>query len=922
MDKRESLKSGEEVMLTEKITEWNGHQEYYRVQREDGSINIIEVSKFNQLVQKSVNNKRSTTEKLELFYSYFQGREDVYATKWISKSGKTGFSPHGDGTWINKDGKYRKEIHTYYPYTIQTVNDHIRAEKAEFKMGAGIYPMLENDQTRLVVIDFDKDNAIEEAKAVVKVCRKNDIDVLIERSQSGDGIHLWFFFQDEISAATARYFAQMIIRQAMAELEVVQFQSFDRIIPMQDTLPTNSLGNIIALPLRADKVKENKTVFLDDNFEVVDDLWDTLAGTIKYTEAEITSYIRMFKESLPVQYYKNDNSNVNIHLPDKLIVEEAGELVIGKSQISKKNLVQLAHLATFHNPEFYKKQNMRVPTWDTPQFITSASEDEENLYLPRGLKSKLEQFNTDIEFIDGLNEGHFIDITFKGKLRDNQKNAVKTILKHHTGIISAPTGFGKTVVTANVIAERKVSTLIIVHSTVLAEQWKERLSEFLEIKSEPFTEHTPTGRIRKKDKIGELHSGKENLSHNIDIALYQSLVGKEDLENYLDPYGMVIVDEVHHVGAQTFEDVVKTINSRYLYGLTATPNRKDGLTPILFMRFGEMIVEEKEGVEEHLLIPKYFYPRFTNYSDLNPELGYQQHLNNMVNIEDRNAQIVSDVIANINEQRTCLVLTERVSHTVVLKQIIEEKLLDTNVYVLTSEEKDRENKENIEKMKSSKDPFVVIGTSKKVGEGFDLLKLESVFFTLPFSWKDRTTQYVGRLHRGLSEKDELRVYDYVDIGVEMFGRMYQKRMKVYNKLNYRLAEDDKTRKNQTQLYNTQTYEKALQFDLSKAKKLVIGIVSVRQLVNGKLAELHKAGLEIEILVKRDMLKKRPELAQELVKMNIKITQLDTHPFSFIVCDEKLIWYGNINFGAHTTAEGTALRLLNVEVAVKMLRQYG
>ena len=196
MNKKVRLNSGEEVMLTEKLLNWSREKEYYRVQREDGTISVIGVSEFNELIQLSPNSKLSTAEKLELFYSYFHGRSDVYATKWISKSGKPGFSPHGDGTWVNKDGKYRKEIHAFYPYTIQTVNDHIRAEKADFKMGAGIYPMLKNDRTRLVVIDFDKDNAIEEAKAVVKICRKNEIDVLVERSQSGNGIHLWFFFKD------------------------------------------------------------------------------------------------------------------------------------------------------------------------------------------------------------------------------------------------------------------------------------------------------------------------------------------------------------------------------------------------------------------------------------------------------------------------------------------------------------------------------------------------------------------------------------------------------------------------------------------------------------------------------------------------------------------------------------------------------
>ena len=413
MNKTVHLQSGETVIILEELPAWDGNQIYYKVQREDGSVNVIELNDFNMLTkQENEISMRSTAEKLQLFYNYFQGRPDVYATKWVSKSGNTGFSPHGEGTWTNKGGKYRKEIHTYYPYSLQTVNDHIRAEKTDFKLGAGIYPILENDCTRLIVIDFDEENAVEEARAVVKACRDNKMDVLIERSQSGNGIHLWFFFSEEVPASTARHFAQHLIRQAMLEEGVVNFKSFDRIIPMQDTLPEKGFGNIIALPLRVDKVKENKTVFLTDEFEVVDDMWTTLAAIKKYTKEEVETFNNQFKEALPLEFYKGENQSLAIHLSKRLKMIESGELMIKKNNLTRKNLIQLAHLATFHNPEFYKKQNVRTPTWDTPQFITSASEDEDYLYLPRGLKPKLERLTSKIDFIDQLNDGHKIDVCF------------------------------------------------------------------------------------------------------------------------------------------------------------------------------------------------------------------------------------------------------------------------------------------------------------------------------------------------------------------------------------------------------------------------------------------------------------------------------------------------------------------------------
>lgn len=916
------LKNGDVIFLIEKLPGLLGAKEYFKVQRQDGAFYIVEEDELSDLKEEVATGEHlSTQQKLELFYNYFKGRPDVYATKWKSKSGKSGFSPHGEGEWVVKEGRSRKEIHTYFPYTLETINKHIRAEEYDFKLGVGIYPMLKNDKTNLIVIDFDNEGAIEEAKATIKVCREHEISVLIERSQSGEGIHLWFFFEEEILASTARYFVQLILRHAMAELEVMNFSSFDRIIPMQDKLPSEGFGNIIALPLRADKVKENKTVFLNDDFEVVGNLWEELASITKHSKTEIESYIETLKDKLPIQFYKQEDNDLDINLPANLPVELSGELIIDKHVISKQSMVQLAHLATFHNPEFYKRQNMRVPTWETPQFITSASEDENHLYLPRGIQTKLNKLDTKIEYNNNLIKGHSIDVKFKGILRDDQEKIVNQMLQKDIGIISAPTGFGKTVVAANIIAERKVSTLVIVNSKVLADQWKDRLDEFLDVQSEPFKEYTPTGRVRKKDNIGEFHSGKENLSRNVDIALFQTLTNREDLSEYLDHYGMVIVDEAHHVAAKTYEDVIKKIKAQYMYGLTATPERKDGLTPILFMRFGELIYEQDHNLNDEILTLKYFYPRFTNYSDYNPELNYVMHLNKMLENTERNEQIISDVMENVEENRPCLVLTERVAHIEILNKLLLEELKDISIYTLSSEQSKKENESSIYKMSVEKNAFVVIATSQYVGEGFDLPRLESIFFCLPFSWKGRTNQYVGRLHRGLEAKDELRIYDYIDIGVEMFARMYQKRMKEYTKMNYQMAEDDKTRANQTQLFETRNYVETLQFDLNQSNKIVIGVVSVRQLQSSQFTKLRETGKEIEVLIKEEKLEKHSELVEAIEKSGIKITKLAINPFSFIVCDEKIIWYGDIKFFMSNQQNSTTLRLLNHKIAINIIKQY-
>lgn len=283
--------------------------------------------------------------------------------------------------------------------------------------------------------------------------------------------------------------------------------------------------------------------------------------------------------------------------------------------------------------------------------------------------------------------------------------------------------------------------------------------------------------------------------------------------------------------------------------------------------------------------------------------------------------ILSDIVENMREGRTCLVLTERVAHISVLEEALKEVLENVPVYTLSSQQKKQENQKILEEMRAQKEAYVTIATSQIAGEGLDLPQLESIFFCLPFSYKVRTQQYVGRLHRGLDEKDELRVYDYVDIGVEVFARMYQKRLREYSKLNYKLAEDDKTRADQTQLYTASNYLEPLKFDLSKASQIVLGIYSVSQIQLDEWKEWMASGIEMEILIKRDKLEKSPKLFNESKKLGVKVTLLDANPYSFVLCDEKIIWYGNLKYFSKNTADATILRLSNKDIADKIMRQY-
>lgn len=920
------LNNGQSIRIIEELCTYSENQLYFKIELEDESIRIISKEEFDAL-KETEHKAFSEEDKLSLFYSYFQGRPDVYATKYYNKKGRPGFSPHGNFQWeevnnYSSNGtKWQKKMTSYFPYQLKTVKKHILGKEKDFQYGAGIYPMLTDDTCYLLVMDFDDDYAEKEAGAVSHVARIYQIPHLIERSQSGTGIHIWFFFEKPAKAATARQMGTYLLSVAMAKSEHIQFSTFDRMIPVQDTLPNNSFGNLIALPLRWTKVKEGKTVFLNEKFNIVEDQWAHLAQIKKISTEELLKNISTLNND--VNYSSEQQSKI-----ERLTLRLAGEIMIDKSCISRNDFLKLTNLATFHNPDFIKKQKMRAATWNTPRYISGASEDDRYLYLPRGIFNELDKLIDNMNVINELNDGNYIDVKFKGELKEDQKKAADKMLTYPTGILSASTGFGKTVVAAHIIAKRQVSCLIIVNSKVLAEQWKEQLNEFLEIHSEPTVEYTPKGRKKKKEKIGEIHSAKYKRSKIIDIALFQTLAKREDLKEFMKDYGVVIVDEAHHIAAQSFESVIKCVDSRYLYGLSATPERKDGYTPLIRMRLGSVIYEHQETQAEAVLLPQYFYPRFTNYAEFAKENTYTAHIDSLLNNNERNTQILNDIIENFHLSRTCIVLTERIEHVHILEKLLKENGINQeSVFVLTGQEGRKANQSNIEIMRELKEPYILIATGKYVGEGFDLPQLDTIFLTLPISWKGRLRQYLGRLQRNVGDKDELRVYDYVDLGISMFGNMYQKRVREYKKLGYNLAQDSKTKALEAGLYESNTYYKDLTEDLKRGTSIVIGVPSLSVGLIKVISEEASNDKKISVITKQSTAKngkinlKQKSYIEELKKIDIRVSEVEIVSQSFIVLDHEIAWYGNINFYGPVNNSATAIRFKNKKLAQQITVQY-
>ncbi|SJZ61489.1 Superfamily II DNA or RNA helicase [Pilibacter termitis] len=649
-------------------------------------------------------------------------------------------------------------------------------------------------------------------------------------------------------------------------------------------------------------------------------MWQHLSLIPRYSLDEVTGFLEVLSKEIVLEEYQK-HSKTSLYFPKKIKVERGSELKISKKNLTRKEQIQLMYLATFHNPEYFKKQKMRARLWNTPRMISCANEDSEFLYLPRGVEKKLQSKIEEIEWVEKTIKGHKIEVEFLGTLKQEQKEALKAIQKHEMSVLSARTAFGKTVVGANYIAKRKVSTLVLVEKQTLVEQWHESLSRFLAIQSEPFKEWTKTGRVKKKGKIGKITGSSVQQTKLVDVVTIQKLskMSAEDLTSFLEDYGLVIVDEVHHVAASSFERVMKNVTSRYILGLSATPERKDGLSPIIFMRCGEISFTSNAQQSENVLLHRYLYPRFTSIGELEEnfeELTYAGKLAKLSLSQERNTQIAHDVVENFQIGRTSLVLSERVEHLHALFEQVKEKISEQQLFVLTGKGKRKSNKEMISSLKKSEQAFVLFATSKYVGEGFDLPQLDTLFFTLPFSWKGNQKQYLGRLERNIEEKDELRVYDYVDIADNSFAQMYQKRFRVYKNNHYELAEDAETRKYQAYLYDGKTYLARFKQDLQEMKEtLFLQVPKITKEIVHVLLPLKEKGVEIEILTKKGEVDK--QLLAELTKGQVEISYAEVIRQSICVIDNRSCWYGSLVFFDSAGVEESSLRLVSERLARRL-----
>ncbi len=825
-------------------------------------------------------------QRLTLYKERFVGRTDVYAKRYFNKKAdKDVYAPD-----VPFDRRGRPMKNHWLPITNEVLKVHLTGEKF-----IGFYPMYPNNTTKFLVLDIDGHHQGDHWQAITlsikKVCHQHQIPILVELSQSGNGCHIWVFFTNPISANRARKLGDGILKATMAINPELSFSAFDRLFPSQDVIGQNKLGNLIAGPLQGNRRNDGRSVFVDEKFKPLPNQWQLLADVPLLDEDAVEHLIESLNTDLNVRLYDDQSDETNLLKPpllieQKLSVIRANGLYIKKSGLTTQQVNQLRWLASFRNPVFYQKQQKRLSTFGEPRIIATFDETESYLVLPKGLEDELVGLAPNLVWEDQTVCGQSIHVTFKGKLFLDQQHAFDSLMAHQTGVLAARTGFGKTVVAAKLIAAHGVSTLILVHDKSLAKQWQAQLTQFLKIEDRPFVvEYTPSGRLRQKKQIGAYYGNNHNRSGIIDIATIQSFKQDQASRKILDQYGMIISDEVHHDAAFTYEQVIKQLKCRFLYGLSATPYRRDGQEPIVTMRFGPIRYQTSMVDEKSLFSTRrIMIPRFTDLGMASLEIA-----NNNVNenyqaiCEDksRNNMLIADIKENLAEGRHILFLTRRIAH---LKEIAKQLKGISNIFYLYGGQKDRANTETIASLKSVKHAYVVLATSEYAGEGLDITSLDTLILGMPHSWKGNSVQYLGRMQRDLPTKPEIRVYDYVDMFVPMLVKMYQRRQKVYHELGYKIVADKQSQQAEIAFFNG-GYQTLILDETKVAKQLFICTTKLSKFILNQVLAAAMEDAQIQIITNQ----LTPQQSTKLKKMHVSVTLYDYRLPTCCIFDHRKMW---------------------------------
>ena len=918
----------------------------------------------NLEIQENICSPQITAEHARLLYSYFKGRKDVFSLRNVNKEGKGVYYPVCEHFWVQgkcprRDGvkircmdcKNRKWI----PLSQRVLMRHLKGESEEGRDVVGVYPLLENETCHFLVFDFDNhDDSIPcdwraEVDALRNICKQLSVDALVEISRSGNGAHVWIFFEEAISALEARKFGFSLLTQGAELVNQKTFLSYDRMLPAQDHLTEGGLGNLIALPLQGRALRNNCSAFVDENWRVYNDQWGCLKNTRRLSLDFVKSKISEWGSfglvgelsSLSDDDHKPwANAGFALQASDiegAMHIVESGMLYIRTDNLKPRLCNKLRRLASFSNPLYHRHRAMGLSVKGLSRIIPCYREEMPYLILPRGKKIQLwellQQANISVEYEDVRALGNFLPVQFVAQLYPEQQLAANAILEHENGILHAATAFGKTAVGAYLIAARQVNTLVLVHNREILKNWVEDLSKFLQIDSPLPQYETPSGRkkVRKKH-VGCLYAAHDSIGGLVDVVMISSLGTEDMIHSLVKNYGMVIMDECHHGAAYQAEQVLNTITSKYVYGLTATPKRDDGMDQKLLMLFGPIRYRftarqraEMQNIH-HLL-----YPRFTQFCSWGENWKIHEVYKNLIIDPARNQLIIQDVISCVAQRRTPLILTKFKSHA----KYLHDELIDkaNHVYLLQGGIRTKER----EKLRSTllstppEESVIVIATGQYIGEGFNYPRLDTLMLATPISWEGNVEQYAGRLHRNYAGKNDVIIYDYVDVRLKMLDTMYTKRLKTYKRMGYSMYVPGplfESSQNDSFFYDADELEYALENDLLSAQQEILisspflskkGASWLLSFVSGIISK----GIRVVVLtlspsVLMDRKTEVEKIHHYLQVSGIQICSFSKHHECFVAIDKELLWYGNANCLSARKSTDHMMRMKDCSIVANLL----
>jgi superfamily II DNA or RNA helicase len=791
-----------EASLRRRLTELAA--ELLKTEEELVALTSDEQLKLGATPAHAVQIPRTPAEKISLFLNLFGTRRSVYPQRWENnKSGKSGYSPacNNDSFANRQSGICRKPKvkcsecphQRFPPLDERAVESHLRGEQT-----LGVYAISTDDTCRFLAADFDGEGWRDDVLAYREAAERVGLTVAIERSRSGNGAHGWIFFAEPVPAVTARRLGTILVAKASALRPTLGLGAYDRLFPNQDTLPIGGFGNLIALPLAKAPRQNGNTLFVDARIVAFEDQWSYLAGLPRLGRESLDRIIARISPVGPLAPFlpsgaeseqrhdfalQSDAAVLDLSHPRIRNGMISGEVTLRlDAQIHVPRslpipvLAALRRLATFPNPVFHEKLRLRFATFDTPRFLFAGEWQTDRLVLPRGVLdqslSLLETAGATVVVQDAREAGTRVPWKFQGELREGQEKAVCKMLAEDNGVLCAPPGAGKTVMGCALIARARTSALVLVHRAVLVEQWRETAMRFLGL---------------KRKEIGLWRGSSPRLTGRFDIAMLPSLIRVENLAAALAGYGVVIVDECHHVPAASFEMVLKASPSRRVYGLTATPKRKDRLEKLLFAQCGPIRHTLLDAPTDEVRTVKV---RHTTVA-LSPHAGPRPPIHvvweALVQDERRIKVIVTDLLSCMAAGRSPLVLADRKVYLDRLQQEFTSKATDVRCLRLDGQMGKKARSEVLRQIDENYDggtPFVLFATASLIGEGFDLPRLDTLVLAMPLSFKGRLVQYAGRLHRRHEAKGAALIFDYLDHNHAITSAMFRRRLAGYRELGY------------------------------------------------------------------------------------------------------------------------------------------